>query len=253
MSCTTPTVSVSVADVSTSERDAIRAIVLDFNGTLAQDDHLVAPLYVDMFASVGVPLTVADYHRELAAMPDRDVSALALRRAGLPLDAARRDELVNARLEGYMSAVTNDPPIGEDALSFICTAADRVELAITSGAFRREIEHVLCAAGVRDYFKVVVAIDDVTNGKPDPEGFERALAELNAVTGASPPIGARQTVAVEDATGGAEAARAAGMKVAAIRGPGYDAASRYADVVIDRLDPAALELILTLGCNQAGS
>ena len=34
-------------------------IVLDFNGTLAQDDHVMAPLIVDTFASVGVPLTLA--------------------------------------------------------------------------------------------------------------------------------------------------------------------------------------------------
>ncbi len=56
---------------------AIRAIVLDFNGTLAQDGHLTAPLCVDTFASVGVPLTVEDYQRELAAMPDREASRYA--------------------------------------------------------------------------------------------------------------------------------------------------------------------------------
>jgi len=92
-----------------------------------------------------------------------------------------------------------------------------------------------------------VSIDDVRHGKPDPEGFTRALAQLNAVTGADPPIEPRQTVAVEDATGGAQAARAAGMRVAAIRGMGYDPASGYADIVIDRLDPAALDLMLAIG------
>ncbi len=229
---------------------AIRAIVLDFNGTLAQDDHLVAPLYVDMFASVGVPLTVEDYHRELAAMPDREVSELAIRRAGLAFDETRRDALVNARLEGYLAAVATEPPIAEHTLGFVRAAAEHVQLAIASGAFRREIEHVLCAAGIRDYFKVVVSIDDVANGKPDPEGFRRALAQLNAVTGAEPPVEPQQTVAVEDATGGAQAARAAGMRVAAIRGLGYDPASGHADLVIDRLDLTSLEVLLALGSTE---
>ena len=84
----------SVPEPGAQPHGAIRAIVLDFNGTLAQDDHLVAPLYVDMFASVGVPLTVEDYHRELAAMPDHEASELALRRAGLPFDEVHRDALV---------------------------------------------------------------------------------------------------------------------------------------------------------------
>jgi beta-phosphoglucomutase len=228
-------------------RDGIRAIVLDFNGTLAQDDHLVAPLYMEMFASVGVPLSAEEYHRELAALPDREVSELALRRAGLPFDESRRDALVRARLEGYMAAVADEPPIAEHTLEFLHAAAEQVQLAVASGAFRREIEHVLRAVGIWELFKAVVCIDDVTNGKPDPEGFRQALAQLNAVVAPDPPIEPSQTVAVEDATGGAQAARAAGMWVAAIRGPGYDPASGHADVVIERLDRASLELLLALG------
>lgn len=228
----------------------VRAIVLDFNGTLAQDDHLVAPLYVDMFASVGVSLTAEDYHRHLGAMPDREVAELALRRAGLPADEAHRDALVQARLDGYLAAVAEQPPIAKHALEFVREAAARVPLAITSGAFRREIEHVLDAAGVRGYFTSVVAIDDVRSGKPDPEGFKRALSELNVLTAAEPPIEPRQVVAVEDATDGALAARAAGMRVAAISGVAFDPARGWADIVIERLDGDALARILALGSGR---
>jgi HAD superfamily hydrolase (TIGR01509 family) len=224
----------------------VRAIVLDFNGTLAQDDHLVAPLYVNTFASIGLSLTVEDYHRELAAMPDREVFELALSRAGIAADAERRDALVQARVEAYLAAVDRTPPIDEATAEFVRAAADRVPLAIASGAFRREIEHVLRAAGLTGHFPVLIAIDDVTNGKPDPEAFERALAELNARGGDCPPIAPGEVVAIEDATEGARAARSAGMRVAAVRGLAYDEASGLADTVIDRLDRAALEPILRL-------
>ena len=225
----------------------IRAIVLDFNGTLAQDDHVMAPLFVEMFASVGLRLTEEEYVRELAALPDRQVSELALRRAGLPVEDKHRDALVQARRQGYLAAVAQRPPIEEHALEFVRAAAAQVELAITSGAFREEIESVLAAACVRHYFKTVVSIDDVVNGKPHPEGFLTALAQLNAVSRADPPIEPRQVVAVEDATDGARAARAAGMRVAAVRGPGYDPASGYADLQVDRLDLTALSQMLALG------
>ncbi len=207
----------------------------------------MAPLYVDMFASVGVPLTVEEYHREFAAMPDRQVSAVALRRAGLAIDEERRDALVQARLHGYLAAVAQQPPIAEHAIEFVRLAAEHVRLAITSGAFRSEIEHVLLAAGVRECFEAVVSIDDVDKGKPDPEGFSEALAQLNARAPGDAPIEPSQTVAVEDATDGARAARAAGMHVAAIRGLGYDPASAAADIVIERLDRDALAEILELG------
>jgi HAD superfamily hydrolase (TIGR01509 family) len=226
----------------------VRAIVLDFNGTLAQDDHLVAPLYVDGFASVGATLTVEGYHREFAAMPDHLVFTEAIRRAGLPFDEARRDELVSARRQGYLDAVANEPPIAEHALAFVRAAAGRgLRLAITSGAFRDEIEHVVRAARIEVHFDALVSIDDVHHGKPHPEGFTRALEQVNAGLPAdASPIDPGEVIAVEDATDGAEAARAAGMRVAAIRGLGYDPASGLADIVIDRLDPEALDRILTL-------
>jgi HAD superfamily hydrolase (TIGR01509 family) len=223
---------------------SIRAIVLDFNGTLAQDDHLVAPLYVEAFASLGLALTVEEYHRELAALPDRVVFDRALARAGLPIDPAHVDALVRARIEGYLAAVTEAQPIDAAAIAFVRAASRRVPLAIASGAFRREIDVVLRAAGLTEYFPVVVAIDDVTNGKPDPEGFIRALDELNRVLRPDPPLRPFETVAIEDATDGARAAGAAGMRVAAIRGLGYDPASGYAEVIIDRLELASLQDVL---------
>jgi len=226
---------------------AIRAIVLDFNGTLAQDDHLVGPLVVDTLALVGVSLDVEDYHRELAALPDREVFRLALERAGLPFDEIRCDRLVRARVDGYLAAVRESSPIDEHATAFVHAAAARLPLAIASGAFRREIEYVLAASGLEAHFAVVVPIDDVRSGKPHPEGFERALAGLNATLAQDAPIEPAEVVAVEDATAGARAARAAGMRVAAIRGRAYDESSGYAELVIERLDPAALELILRLG------
>jgi beta-phosphoglucomutase len=167
-------------------------------------------------------------------------------RAGIAADAERRDALINARVEGYLAAVDRTPPIDEATAEFVRAAAGRVPLAIASGAFRREIEHVLRAAGLSQHFPVLVAIDDVTNGKPDPEVFQRALAGLNARGGDGPAIAPGEVVAIEDATDGARAARAAGMRVAAIRGLAYDEASGCADAVIDRLDRAALELILNL-------
>lgn len=109
---------------------------------------------------------------------------------------------------------------------------------------------VLAAAGLRDLFAAIVPIDDVQRGKPDPEGFQRALAALNAARQVDTWIAPWACVAVEDATDGALAARAAGMRVVAIRGPGYDPDCGAADLIIDRLDVAALEAILGLGSGR---
>ena len=158
-----------------------------------------------------------------------------------------------ARLEGYLAAVADEPPIAEHALDFVRAAAAAGRARDHLGGVSARDRARPVAAGIRDCFTAVVSIDDVANGKPDPEGFSRALAEVNALTGVEPPIEPGQTVAVEDATEGAHAARAAGMRVAAIRGIGYDPASGYADVVVERLDRAALSQMLALGSTEERS
>jgi HAD superfamily hydrolase (TIGR01509 family) len=66
----------------------------------------------------------------------------------------------------------------------------------------------LDAAGIRP--ALLVTIDDVRHGKPDPEGYLLAARKL----GADP----RRCLVVEDAEAGVSAGRAAGAAVAALKG-----------------------------------
>ena len=91
-------------------------------------------------------------------------------------------------------------------------AAGRVPVAVVSGAYRREIEPVLRGAGLADVVGVIVAADDVARGKPDPEGYLRALEALG--DGLSPG----DVVAFEDTEAGVASARAAGLRCLAVRG-----------------------------------
>ncbi len=82
----------------------------------------------------------------------------------------------------------------------------------------------LAAAGIPSA-AVVVTADDVTEGKPHPEGY-RSAARLIGL----PPA---RTVVLEDATAGVLAARAAG--VSAVVGVGLRALESDADVVVEDL------------------
>ncbi|MFD7508446.1 HAD-IA family hydrolase [Streptomyces sp. NPDC059853] len=80
--------------------------------------------------------------------------------------------------------------------------------AVVTSAWQRLAEIRLRAAGLPEP-AVLVTADDVTAGKPDPEGFLRAAAAL----GAAP----EHCLVVEDALPGLAAARAAGMRALALR------------------------------------
>jgi HAD superfamily hydrolase (TIGR01509 family) len=78
-----------------------------------------------------------------------------------------------------------------------------VPLGVATSARRDYAEGLLAELGIRDCFGAVVTADDVTVGKPDPEGFLAACAGL----GAAP----ERSVGFEDAPAGVEAVKAAGM------------------------------------------
>lgn len=80
--------------------------------------------------------------------------------------------------------------------------------AVVTSAWRRLAEIRLRAAGLPEP-PVLVTADDVTAGKPDPQGYLRAAAAL----GAEPS----RCLVVEDAPVGLAAARAAGMRALALR------------------------------------
>ena len=89
--------------------------------------------------------------------------------------------------------------------------------AVVTNAHRRLARARLGAAGIEP--PVIVAFDDVEQGKPHPEGYLLGARRL----GAEP----HQAAAVEDSAPGLAAARAAGMVVVAVGGtPHGDIACR---------------------------
>ncbi len=220
----------------------VRAVIFDFNGTLSDDEPLIEDLFREVLAEQGVlDLTPDLYRRELAGISDPDIARRALELGGHEPAPARVDAILRAKVERYRAATTASPRIAAAVVEAVRWTAQRVPVAVASGALREEIEHGLALAGLRDAFAAVVTIDDVAAGKPDPAGFLRALECLNAATGA-PPVAPADTLVVEDSNAGVAAGRAAGMRVAALRNPALT--STAADVVVDALDQATMARLL---------
>ena len=75
--------------------------------------------------------------------------------------------------------------------------------------------------------KVLICADDISRGKPDPEGYLKAAKGLG--------FSSADCLVIEDAPAGIDAARAAGMRVVAIAATYPKAQLRHADAIVDRL------------------
>jgi HAD superfamily hydrolase (TIGR01548 family) len=56
--------------------------------------------------------------------------------------------------------------------------SENFKLGIITGRPKDEADIALDVAGVKDYFKVIIAMEDVTKGKPDPQGINMAMEKL---------------------------------------------------------------------------
>lgn len=211
---------------------ATRALVFDFNGTLSHDEPLLYAIYSEMFAEHGRPLGEDDYFGLLAGNTEEAIIGGWLGVEGDELAA-----LIAERIDRYRR-LADGSTVGAAAREALALAAARVPVGLVSGAHRREIEPVLAAAGVERLFRAVVTADDVSRGKPDPEGYERVVPLLGA------DIAPAQVVAFEDTEAGIASAKAAGLRCVGVRGTLPEARLREADELVDVVDRSVVERLL---------
>src|SRR5712691_2626146 len=209
----------------------VRAIIFDFNGTLSDDEPILCEIFSRLFAEHGKPLSAQEYFDELAGLSDPEIVRTWLGRGHPDVDA-----VIDERVERYRAAVAGGSTVHEHVREAVRYAAERVPLAICSGAARAEIEPVVAAAGLAECFQAIVSSDDVVHGKPDPEGYVQTLRLLGEPQSA---------LVFEDTEAGIASAKGAGLRVIAKRGTLEPERLRAADELVDRIDVELIERCLS--------
>lgn len=210
----------------------IAAVIFDFNGTLSDDEPVLCDIFMHLFAEHGKPLSAQEYFDRLAGLSDPEIV-----RRWLGKDHPDVEAVIDERVARYRAAVADGSTVHGHVREAVRYAAERVPLAICSGAARAEIEPVVEAAGLGHFFEAVVTSDDVVHGKPDPEGYAKTLGILG--------VDAGDAVVFEDTEAGIAAARAAGVgRVLALTGTLDPHRLRDADELIDRIDVDVVERVL---------
>jgi beta-phosphoglucomutase-like phosphatase (HAD superfamily) len=210
-----------------------RAVIFDFNGTLSLDEPILCEIFVELFAEQGKPMSAQEYFDELAGLSDPEIV-----RTWLGPDHAHVDDVIAARTARYRAAVADGSTVPEDLRAAVRYGTERVPLGIVSGAALEEVEPVVEAAGIADAFAFVVTSDDIEHGKPDPEGYVRALTLLDE------DIDAGDVLVMEDTEAGIAAAKAAGMRCFAVLGTLAPERLRDADEIVERIDVPLMKRLL---------
>jgi beta-phosphoglucomutase len=196
-------------------------VVFDFDGVIADTEalHLQAynATFANMSARIGGPLRISAeaYFGNYIVYGNHDGFLHMLRDHGRSYEeallaslSAHKDQLFTQGIGQFVQPLAGV----RETLAYLTSV--QVPLAICSGARRVEILHLLTAFKLAQHFSVIVAIEDVQQSKPAPEGYTRAFDQLNALHGSA--LNRAQSLAIEDSLGGITAARSSGLQVLAV-------------------------------------
>ena len=195
----------------------LRAVLFDFNGVIVDDEPVHFKLFQKVLAEEGIPLSKEDYYSKYLGMDDHDCFAAASRDQGSRLGDAKISECLERKNQYYQQVMEKEPPFVPGVLELIKGLAKTHFLAVVSGALRREVEWLLTRGAVAGSFQAIVAAEDVAHGKPDPEGYDKAMQILNRdCVASSEMLLPEECLVIEDSIWGIQAASAAGMPSVAV-------------------------------------
>jgi len=196
-----------------------RAIIFDFDGVIADTEPFHFKAFRKVLAEEGMGLTEKDYYGKYLGVDDlgcfKGVLASHGRRPGTEKIASLMARKSCIYTDNIMKKLSFIPGV----IAFVKSAAKRYPLAIASCALRQEILMILMKGGIDKAFQVIVSAEDISRGKPDPEGFLKALKNLNRtgnIRRSGKPIKPHECLVIEDSPFGVEGAGRAGMQCLAL-------------------------------------
>ncbi len=203
---------------------SISAVIFDFNGVLVDDESVHFALFRELLLQEGVVITERDYHDRYLGYDDRGCFETALTDAGQSVDRERIDDLIAKKARRYVEVASQGLQFFAHANQALKVTSTRWPVAICSGALRPEIEYALDRLGCLDRVTAIISAENMTKGKPDPEGYRLTLAALRSHVSNSPrarhlspqttpsDLDAGNCLVIEDSLAGIVSAKGAGMR-----------------------------------------
>jgi beta-phosphoglucomutase len=217
---------------------ALQAIVLDFDGVIADSEPLHLTAFQQTLAERGIELSTHDYFAHYLGYDDVGLVQTLARDRRIPMTDDEVTALVARKGTKLQSLIHDGNVLFPGAVDFIRQAAAEVPLAIASGALRHEILEIVEGAGVASLFATIVASGDTPESKPSPAPYRLAFERLQQHIGRS--LDPRRCVAVEDSRWGLESAHGAGLRCVGVTNSYPADELRGAELIVSGLDRLTL-------------
>ena len=181
-----------------------RALLFDLDGTLAETDSLHLPTWVDALQPYGVEVDEQFYRDRISGRSTAEIV-----RELLPdLTDEQGRSIGEAKEASFRERVSELEPL-PGLVDFVIQGRELgMRIALVTNAPEENVETILLALKLRDFFDVVVLADEVEAVKPDPAPYRAALEKIS--------VPAEVALAFEDSVSGISSSVAAGIPTVGI-------------------------------------
>lgn len=190
-----------------------------------------SPIHEAAYREALRELPIPDFrYSRVAGMRSSDGMRAVLKEHGMDVPAQQIAALAASKSRIALARIAAANPIVPGTRAVLQALAGRLKLALASSASPAAVNAFLDQNDLRSLFHCVLHSGDVRSAKPAPEIFELAIERLG--------LAARNSLVVEDAVAGIQAAKAAGAVACGIPSTcGADELQHAgADLIIHRLE-----------------
>lgn len=182
-----------------------KALIFDCDGTLADTLPVHFQTWSTSLKAVGADIS-RDWYYKYCGTSAQEMLQILKDVFGYQFDSKA---IAIERQKHYQSLLNTVKEV-QAVANIVRSHYKKVPMAVASGGERVVLEATLDNIKLRDFFEVVVSIDDVERGKPEPDIFLLAAQRLS--------VAPQDCIVYEDSDGGLEAApKGAGMRSIDVR------------------------------------
>ena len=225
----------------------LKAVLFNFNGVIIKDESIHRESIDEILLAENLSPQGKEFSKVPVASSDRSCLKELLKLRGRSVTDEYLDKLIAKKAIAYRQKLEQLEilPIYPDVVQFIEQMFNNsCKLAVVTGAIGSEVELGLKQGKIGLYFDTIVSGDDISQNKPDPQGYLLAIDSLNKLY---PDLNLlpSECLAIEDTFAGLQASKSAGIQAVAIahtypfhmlqRRANWTI-DRFADLEFDRID-----------------
>jgi beta-phosphoglucomutase len=177
-----------------------KAIVFDFDGVITDGIPFHDQAYLNIYRSLGLDVSMDYLHTKIGQTPAEVLNGIR-DKFHISFDAQELMKQHHAEVfKLYQSRAVPSPNLGKFLAK--CQQAGLV-LGLASSTHSEILNMVLNKFHIKEYFTIIIGGEAVSKGKPDPDMIRQALSKLK--------INAENSIAIDDAQSGLDAAKSIGM------------------------------------------